>query len=48
MKIGSKVKISGVEDGEGKLVQYDPEGIAIVETKKRMISCLPSDLTLLE
>ena len=45
MKIGSKVKVTGVEEGEGKLIQYDPEGVAIVETKKKMILCLASDLT---
>lgn len=48
MKIGSKVKVTGAEDGEGKLLQYDPEGVAIVETKKKMILCLSGDLTLLK
>jgi len=48
MKIGSKIKVMGAEDGEGKLLQYDPEGVAIVETKKKMILCLASDVILIK
>jgi hypothetical protein len=46
--VGSKVKVIGAEDGEGKVVQIDLEGVAIVETKKKMIICLASELSLLK
>lgn len=48
MKIGSKVRIVGAEDSEGKLIRFDPEGLAIVETKKRVMCCLPEDLILIK
>ena len=47
IQVGSKVKITGVEDSEGKVFQIDPDGVAIVETKVKMILCLTRELVLL-
>jgi 20S proteasome alpha/beta subunit len=44
MKVGSKVSIIGVEDSKGTLFQIDPDGVAIVETKTKMILCLAKEL----
>lgn len=46
--VGSQVEIIGVEDGKGKVIQFDPEGVAIVELKTRMAVCLPIDLILIK
>ena len=49
IKEGTKVKVVGITDRNdkqvyGKVIQLDPEGLALVDIGDKVIAVLPSDL----
>ena len=47
--VGSKVEVTGTaEKSIGKVLQMDPEGIAIVELKTKVVACLAAELILIK
>jgi hypothetical protein len=49
MKTGSKVKLVGVTDRDdkqifGKIIEYNQDGLCIVETKDKVVAILSSQL----